>query len=75
MRVLYGSPHNRAFRCYWMLEELGLEYEARPLDTRAGECRTESFLAINPNGKVPVSRRFSAREMGKPCIEQMGFCS
>lgn len=51
---LYGSPHNRAFRTYWMLEELGLEYQETRLDTQAGECKTEEFLAINPNGHVPT---------------------
>ncbi len=51
---LYGSPHNRGFRTYWMLEELGLEYEGIPKDTQAGETRTPEFLAINPNGHVPT---------------------
>ncbi len=51
---LYGSRHNRAFRTYWMLEELGLAYEATPLDTQGGETRTEEFLAVNPNGHVPT---------------------
>jgi len=54
MLHLYGSPHNRAFRCFWLLEELGLEYEFTKLDTQAGECRTPEFLAINPNGHVPT---------------------
>jgi glutathione S-transferase len=51
---LYGSPHNRAFRTYWMLEELGLAYEGIPKDTQGGETRTPEFLAINPNGHVPT---------------------
>jgi glutathione S-transferase len=51
---LYGSPPNRSFRTFWLLEELGLEYEFTKLDTRAGECRTPEFLAINPNGHVPT---------------------
>lgn len=51
---LYGSRQNRAFRTFWMLEELGLEYEATALDTQGGETRTPEFLAINPNGHVPT---------------------
>ena len=37
-----------------MLEELGIDYELVPVDTYRGEQRTSSFLAINPNGKVPA---------------------
>jgi glutathione S-transferase len=54
MLHLYGSPHNRSFRTFWLLEELGLEYEVTELDTQAGACRTPEFLAINPNGHVPT---------------------
>lgn len=37
-----------------MLEEAGVDYEHVPVDWSAGESRTEDFLAINPNGKIPV---------------------
>jgi GSH-dependent disulfide-bond oxidoreductase len=36
------------------LEEMGLPYELVPVDTRKGEQHTASFLAINPNAKVPA---------------------
>jgi GST-like protein len=36
------------------LEEAGLAYELKPVDTRKGEQHRPEFLAINPNGKVPV---------------------
>ena len=36
------------------LEEMGLSYEPVPVDTRKGEQHAPAFLAINPNGKVPV---------------------
>ena len=35
------------------LEELGLEYEAVPLDTRKGDQHTQSYVDINPNAKAP----------------------
>jgi GST-like protein len=35
------------------LEELGLEYEAIPLDTRKGDQHSESYLKVNPNAKAP----------------------
>jgi GST-like protein len=36
------------------LEETGLPYEVKPVDTRKGEQHKPEFLAVNPNGKVPV---------------------
>ena len=36
-----------------LLEELGLEYEAIPVDTRLGEQFDPAFTALNPNAKVP----------------------
>jgi GSH-dependent disulfide-bond oxidoreductase len=37
-----------------LLEELGLPYEAVPVDTRKGEQHTSAFKAVNPNAKVPA---------------------
>ena len=54
MITVYGNPTSRAFRTYWMLEELGVPYEGVPKDSRGGETRTTEFLAINPNGHVPT---------------------
>ena len=36
------------------LEEAGLPYESKPVDTRRGQQFAPEFLAINPNGKVPA---------------------
>src|SRR3954467_14983299 len=36
------------------LEETDLADEPKPVDTRKGEQHQPDFLAINPNGKVPV---------------------
>lgn len=38
------------------LEEIGVEYEDRPVDLFKGHQRTAEFLAVNPSGKVPVLR-------------------
>ncbi len=51
---LHGDPNSRAFRCVWMLEELGLPYQLVPTSFSNGETREAAFLRINPNGKVPV---------------------
>jgi GST-like protein len=37
-----------------MLEELGLEYKAIPIDIGAGDQFTPEFLAISPNNKIPA---------------------
>ena len=36
------------------LEEMGLPYELKPVNIRTGEQKAKAFLALNPNGKVPV---------------------
>ena len=36
------------------LEEMGLSYELVPIDSRKGEQHAPSFMAINPNAKVPA---------------------
>ena len=36
------------------LEEMGLDYQLVPVDTRKGEQHRQEFLAINPNAKVPA---------------------
>ncbi|MBL6078070.1 glutathione S-transferase N-terminal domain-containing protein [Belnapia sp. T18] len=36
------------------LEEMGLDYEPVPVDTRKGEQHGPDFLTINPNAKVPA---------------------
>lgn len=36
------------------LEELGLDYVLHSVNVRKGEQKTAEFIALNPNGKVPV---------------------
>ena len=54
MLKIYGIPRSRAFRTLWMAKELGLEYDNVPIGTSDGSSRTPEFLAINPNGHIPV---------------------
>ena len=55
MTKLYGSPMSRAFRCMWMLEELGMPYEHIAFDhTKVPLHKTPEYLAMNPNGHVPT---------------------
>ena len=51
---IYGVARTRAFRALWIAEELGLAYEHRPIEMGEAGARTPEFLALNPNGRLPV---------------------
>ena len=51
---IYGIARTRAFRALWVAKELGLDYEHLPIEIGADGARTAEFLAINPNGRLPV---------------------
>jgi len=51
---IYGIARTRAFRALWMAMELGIEYEHDPVEIGDAGARTPEFLAINPNGRLPV---------------------
>lgn len=54
MLKFYYAPQSSASRVHWVLEELGVPYEKVRVALDKGEQRNASFLAINPNGKVPA---------------------
>lgn len=54
MLRIYGSAKSRAVRVLWMAGELGLTYDHKDWLPRSAETRTPEFLALNPNGRVPV---------------------
>lgn len=49
MYTLIGTPKTRAFRVLWMLEELGVTYDIKPVAPQSKEAKT-----YNPSGKVPA---------------------
>jgi glutathione S-transferase len=51
--MLYGDVQSRASRSLWALEEIGRPYDRRPVQLGT-ESRQAEFLALNPNGRVPV---------------------
>ena len=51
---IYGVARTRAFRALWAAEELGLAYQHRPIEIGEAGARTPEFLALNPNGRLPV---------------------
>ena len=45
---LWGVSTTRTMRAVWALHELGLDYEAHPIQPRTGETKTEAFTRLNP---------------------------
>jgi glutathione S-transferase len=52
--VLYHHPFTRASGVVWMLEEVGVPYELRFVDVRAGAHKAADLVALNPMGKLPI---------------------
>ncbi|HEX9706082.1 MAG TPA: glutathione S-transferase family protein [Steroidobacteraceae bacterium] len=53
--VLYDYlPSGNGYKCRLVLKALDLPYELVQMNIVAGATRTPEFLAINPNGKIPV---------------------
>lgn len=51
---LYEFGPTRSIRVRWTLQELGVDFDAIPVNLAAGEHRRPQFLKLNPAGKVPV---------------------
>jgi glutathione S-transferase len=51
---IYGVARTRAFRALWVAEELGIAYDHLPIEIGGAGARTPEFLALNPNGRLPV---------------------
>jgi len=52
--VFFHSPNTRSAGVRVLLEELGVPYELRVLNMKAGEQRQADYLKVNPMGKVPA---------------------
>jgi glutathione S-transferase len=60
--TVFGAPPSRAMRVIWMLEEMGLPYEVRPVafDKRLSD---REFLDASPTGAFPGIRDGDVRMM------------
>jgi glutathione S-transferase len=52
--IFYYAPMTSATRIHWALEELEMPYEKKKIDLAKGEQKAPEYLAMNPNGKVPL---------------------
>lgn len=51
---LYAAGTSNGMRARMALEECALAYKLHPIALEKGEHRTPQFLALNPNGQIPV---------------------
>ncbi len=54
MLTLYFAPGSSSMAPHIALHEIGAPFEARPVSFHAHDNRDPAFLALNPEGKVPV---------------------
>lgn len=53
--VLYDYlPSGNGYKCRLVMKALGMPYELKEMNIVAGATRTPEYLAINPNGKIPL---------------------
>ena len=53
--VLYDYlPSGNGYKCRLTMKALGIPYQLVKVDIVAGATRTPEFLALNPNGKIPL---------------------
>lgn len=53
MITVFHAPRTRSLRVVWMLEEMGLPYEVRPVDFPR-HYADEEFMRLNPVGSIPA---------------------
>ncbi len=50
----YSAPTPNGYKISIALEEMELEYQLKVVDLSAGAQKEAAFLAMNPNGRIPV---------------------
>jgi glutathione S-transferase len=54
MIELYTAATPNGWKASIMLEEIGKEYTLKPINLSQGQQKADDFLAMNPNGRIPV---------------------
>ena len=50
--TIWGTSTPRSFRPLWMAEELGVNYEHKPIGPRTGETQTLEYQQLNRKQKI-----------------------
>ena len=70
---IHGIAASRALRPLWAATELGLDFKHVPTPYQGGATRTPEFLALNPNGHIPVV--VDARPEGEVVVWESMACA
>ena len=54
MKIYGDAESGNCYKLKLICGLIDLDYDWIPVDILAGETRTDSFLALNPNGQIPV---------------------
>src|SRR5262245_47616111 len=65
MLGLYYAPGACSMAAHIVLEEAGEKYEPIKVDLAGGQQRTEAYLKVNPQGRVPVLRLDSGENVAE----------
>src|ERR1043166_543179 len=65
MLTLYYAPGACSMAAHIVLEESGEKYEPKRVDLAGGEQRSEAYLKINPQGRVPALKLDSGEPIGE----------
>ncbi len=71
--TIHGVPASRAIRPLWTATELGLDFRHVAQGYQGGATRTPEFLALNPNGHIPVV--VDARPEGEVVVWESMACA
>jgi len=71
--TIHGIAASRAIRPLWAATELGLTFTHVPTPYAGGATRTAEFLALNPNGHIPVV--VDARPEGEVAVWESMACA
>ena len=64
--TVYGdSISGNCYKIKLLCSELAIDYDWRELDILAGATRTPEFLAMNPNGRIPLLELHDGRHLAE----------
>ena len=65
MRLYDYLPSGNGYKVRLLLSQLGQAFERVELDITQGETRTPEFLALNPNGRIPLLELDDGRRLAE----------